>query len=429
MGANQTKTIGGIAKKRNHPNQAAVWDDLLLSVGFKRNLVNGILLPLKNKEEGRGKIDLAFPDPRVYSLILFGPPGIGKTVIATAMANYLGWHYCYITPEDFTFKDKLDINRAFRFILNNSGKIWKHLEYTVLIFDEIEEVVGHRGKEGTDIARRLATTNMLTKFEQLRKDAENREILIVVCTNHLENLDPAFIRRGRFDWLVPVTTPDRRARYQMFSIAMEEEPKVMLHHDPEKHKVGLHSLSRISQGLTYAEIVELCKNAKVQFGKEASLREFERAVLKLTEKPAINRKDLELVEEESRTFARGHPFEYQTNLNNAIDNEFGRILVYAELEEAPVGPGRDCAIYIKVVNLTDFELENVEMIYRSEDLDPNYKGKGRESLYGKTIFNNIETCYGRISFKENKIQPNDDRDYTLHHRLKNYSPGITVLMI
>ena len=206
----------------------------------------------------------------------------------------------------------------------------------------------------------------------------------------------------------------------MFSIAMEEEPKVMLHHDPEKHKVGLHSLSRISQGLTYAEIVELCKNAKVQFGKEASLREFERAVLKLTEKPAINRKDLELVEEESRTFARGHPFEYQTNLNNAIDNEFGRILVYAELEEAPVGPGRDCAIYIKVVNLTDFELENVEMIYRSEDLDPNYKGKGRESLYGKTIFNNIETCYGRISFKENKIQPNDDRDYTLHHRLKNY---------
>ncbi len=39
MEANQTKPIGGIAKKRIHPNQAAVWDNLLLSVGFKRNLV------------------------------------------------------------------------------------------------------------------------------------------------------------------------------------------------------------------------------------------------------------------------------------------------------------------------------------------------------------------------------------------------------
>ena len=124
------------------------------------------------------------------------------------IAQKCGWPLLVITPSHFLTmgleKIYMRANEIFEDLMDISN--------TVILFDEMDALVQTRGtpkqKEGTpglDVTRLLLTTSMLPKLADLRKRGR---VIFLMATNHIQHLDPAITRPGRFDLLICVGPPD-----------------------------------------------------------------------------------------------------------------------------------------------------------------------------------------------------------------------------
>jgi hypothetical protein len=139
-----------------------------------------------------------------YSMILFGPPGTGKTSIANALAYELGWTFIEIGPGDF-------LTNGVDGIFAQGDLIFQRLlllDHVVVLFDEIDELVASRTDEA-DIVSKFLTTYMLPWLQRLRDKAS---VIFIFATNHISRFDPAIRRHGRFDLIVPIGPPQGTER-------------------------------------------------------------------------------------------------------------------------------------------------------------------------------------------------------------------------
>jgi SpoVK/Ycf46/Vps4 family AAA+-type ATPase len=137
--------------------------------------------------------------PRQYSMILFGPPGTGKTSIAQALAHKLEWGFIEIGPGDF-------LGNGIEGIFAQGDLIFQRLlllDQVVVLFDEIDELVSIRS-DGADKLSKFLTTYMLPWLQRLRDKAS---LIFIFATNHITRFDPAIRRHGRFDLIVPIGPP------------------------------------------------------------------------------------------------------------------------------------------------------------------------------------------------------------------------------
>lgn len=168
-----------------------LWDTISDSQPPKQLVQRRIILPLTEEDLSR-KHGVSPPK----TIIFFGPPGTGKTHFVKAIAGVLSWWYIEIAPsmlmEDGT--DKVGAN--LRRIMEKA----RQLEDAVIFIDEFEELAGHR-----DHADRLdkSITNEFLKQVPLFKNEANK-VLLVCATNFIQHLDPALLRPGRFDCIIPV---------------------------------------------------------------------------------------------------------------------------------------------------------------------------------------------------------------------------------
>jgi ATPase family associated with various cellular activities (AAA) len=140
------------------------------------------------------------------SAILFGPPGTSKTSLIRALANAVEWSYVEIHASHFVAEGLTQVqktaDRIFRQIFE--------LDHTVVLFDEIDELVRERDME-KDAFGRFLTTSMLPKLAELW---DARKILYFVATNHINYFDSAIIRSHRFDALILVSPPSFSAKIE-----------------------------------------------------------------------------------------------------------------------------------------------------------------------------------------------------------------------
>ncbi|HLH75031.1 MAG TPA: ATP-binding protein [Chloroflexota bacterium] len=133
------------------------------------------------------------------SAILFGPPGTGKTEMAEAVAGALNWPFVEITPALFLQAGVEQVSaradEVFRQIME--------LDRCVVLFDEIDELIRHRGP-GADPLERFFTTSMLPRLSKLWKQ---RKVLFFVNTNVITEVDSAIRRSSRFDAAIFVMPP------------------------------------------------------------------------------------------------------------------------------------------------------------------------------------------------------------------------------
>jgi SpoVK/Ycf46/Vps4 family AAA+-type ATPase len=168
-----------------------IWDTISDSQPPKQLVQRRIILPL-TKERLSRKHGVIPPK----TIIFFGPPGTGKTHFVKAIAGILSWWYIEIAPsmlmEDGTEKVGANLRR----IMEKARK----LEEAVVFIDEFEELA-----ECRDNADRLdkSITNEFLKQVPLFKDESNK-VLLVCATNYIRQLDPALLRPGRFDCIIPV---------------------------------------------------------------------------------------------------------------------------------------------------------------------------------------------------------------------------------
>jgi hypothetical protein len=161
----------------------------------------------------KAKVETAFIDPRQiadsptkpqHSMILFGPPGTGKTSIAHALAYKLKWGFVEIGPGDF-------LENGIDGIFAQGDLIFQRLlllDHVVVLFDEIDELVSIRSDESDKLSKFL-TTYMLPWLQRLRDKAG---VVFIFATNHIKRFDPAIRRHGRFDVILPIGPPQGKER-------------------------------------------------------------------------------------------------------------------------------------------------------------------------------------------------------------------------
>ena len=137
------------------------------------------------------------------AVVLFGPPGTGKTTFAKAIASRLEWSFVEVFPSRLA-ADPQGLAGALRETFLKIAE----LEHAVVFIDEVEEIAAQR--QGEPPSAMQGVTNELLKIIPAFREQPGR--LLVCATNFIRALDSAFLRHGRFDYVVPIGLPDVAAR-------------------------------------------------------------------------------------------------------------------------------------------------------------------------------------------------------------------------
>ncbi|WP_407706504.1 ATP-binding protein [Streptomyces scopuliridis] len=138
------------------------------------------------------------------AVILFGPPGTGKTSFAKAVASRLDWPFVELFPSRLAAAGAGGLATSLREAFADLAE----LETVLLFIDEVEEIAAARSGLAVDPGH--GVTNELLKLIPGFRDHDDR--LLICATNSVRSLDPAFLRPGRFDYVIPVGPPDPAAR-------------------------------------------------------------------------------------------------------------------------------------------------------------------------------------------------------------------------
>ena len=201
-----------------------------------------VQLPLKFPHVYR---HLGINPPR--GIILYGPPGAGKTHVARAVANEVEARYYYINGPDIvgTYSGETEAN--LRRMFNEAG----HHAPSIIFIDELDAVAPKRGETGSHSDIR-AVTQLLSLMDGLKRVDS---VIVIGTTNRVDAVDPAFRRPGRFDREIFIGPPDAAGRREILEIHTREMP---LSDDAQEF---LDEVAKRTHGFVGADLMELCRDA------------------------------------------------------------------------------------------------------------------------------------------------------------------------
>jgi transitional endoplasmic reticulum ATPase len=178
---------------------------------LKETLFHDIVHPLADKELYE-KYQVSPPN----GMLLYGPPGCGKTFFAKKLAEEVEYNYIELKPSDL----------ASTYVHGTQEKIGqlfkkaKEKAPTIIFIDEIDAFLPSRGD--SNLNHHIASE--VNEFLAQMTDCHEYSIFIIAATNRPEKIDPAIMRTGRLDKLIYVDIPDYESRYAMFEMYCRNRP-------------------------------------------------------------------------------------------------------------------------------------------------------------------------------------------------------------
>ncbi|CAK9088575.1 ATPase family protein 2 homolog (Spermatogenesis-associated factor protein) (Spermatogenesis-associated protein 5) [Durusdinium trenchii] len=217
------------------------WDDVGGQEDVKQQLKEAVEWPLKHPE-AFARMGIRPPQ----GVLLYGPPGCSKTLLAKAIATEGGMNFIAVKGPELFNKWVGESEKAVAKVFHRA----RLAEPTVVFFDEIDALAGARGSEANQGAGGVADrvlSQLLTEMDGI--DARKR-VVVVAATNRPDIVDAALLRPGRLDRLVYVPPPDVAARCEILGIHTRKMP---LHSDVDLTAVAAEACSDACSGTGHGQ--------------------------------------------------------------------------------------------------------------------------------------------------------------------------------
>ena len=231
-----------------------------------------------NEKEKYAEYGLTIPN----GMLLYGPPGCGKTFFAERMAEEIGFNFYQIKPSDIQSKW---VNASQENIKNLFDEARKNAP-SIIFIDELDALVPNRNNSSVNHMNTSAVNEFLAQMNNSGDDG----VFIVGATNRPDSIDPAILRAGRLDKHIYLPPPDFEARKLMFKLYLEKRPT----------EIGLDysTLAKATENYVSSDIKFLSDEAsrmalrsKSRITKEIFLETIER------NKPSISLSEIDSYEE------------------------------------------------------------------------------------------------------------------------------------
>ncbi|KAK3737855.1 hypothetical protein QZH41_015785 [Actinostola sp. cb2023] len=218
------------------------WSDVGGNKTIKQKLKEAVEWPLKHPEAFQR---MGITPPR--GILMYGPPGCSKTLIARALATESGLNFIAIKGPELFSKWVGESERAVREVFRKA----RAAAPSIIFFDEIDAVAVQRGNDshGSPVSDRVLT-QLLTELDGVET---LKDVILIAATNRPDMIDKALMRPGRLDRIIYVPLPDWDTRNDIL--------KIHLSRTPCGNDVSIEDLGEKTEGYSGAEIAAVCKEA------------------------------------------------------------------------------------------------------------------------------------------------------------------------
>jgi transitional endoplasmic reticulum ATPase len=247
---------------------AVHWDQIGGLEEVKKDLIEAVEWPLKTPEVFQR---MGIRPPK--GILLYGPPGCGKTLLARAVATESEANFITIKGPEVFSKWVGESEKAIREVFRKG----RMAAPSVIFFDEFDSLVPRRGMGFADsgVTERVIS-QLLTEMNGI---ITLEDVVVIAASNRPDIVDPAVLRPGRFDRLIYVPEPDEKVRLEILKLYTKDMPLAK--------DVDLKNLSSLTKSYSGADLEGLCREAALLAlrkdikAKEVALSDFQKALEKV----------------------------------------------------------------------------------------------------------------------------------------------------
>jgi len=179
-------------------------------------------------------------------ILLYGPPGNGKTLLVKALASQSAINFISIKGPELLSKYVGESEQGVRELFARA----RHAAPCVVFLDEVDALAPKRGQDGRSPVTDRVVSQLLTELDGVEALGD---VWVIAATNRLDMIDDALLRPGRLDYHLEVAPPDRRARAAILGVHLRKKPIA--------EGIDLAALAELTEGLSAAEVRFVCDRA------------------------------------------------------------------------------------------------------------------------------------------------------------------------